>query len=35
MKNNKTESALAIFEYTDAVEFPEYITEAIKYVSKK
>jgi putative ATP-dependent endonuclease of OLD family len=32
MRSNKTECALAVFEYTGNVKFPDYIVEAIKHV---
>jgi putative ATP-dependent endonuclease of OLD family len=34
MKTNKTETALAVFEYKGDIQFPPYITEAIKYVAQ-
>lgn len=34
MKGNKTECALAIFEYASDVKFPQYITEAVCHVNK-
>jgi len=34
MKSNKTECALAIFEYEGEVKFPQYITEAVCHVNK-
>lgn len=32
MKNNKTDCALAIFNWSDDIAFPQYITEAINHV---
>jgi putative ATP-dependent endonuclease of OLD family len=32
MRNNKTDCALAVFEYAGNINFPEYITEAISHV---
>jgi len=34
MKANKTECALAAFEYVGGIKFPDYITEAINHVCK-
>jgi putative ATP-dependent endonuclease of OLD family len=34
MKANKTETALAVFEYTGSIQFPCYITEAVEYVKQ-
>jgi putative ATP-dependent endonuclease of OLD family len=34
MKDNKTESALAVFEHTGTINFPAYIMKAIEYVSQ-
>ncbi len=32
MKNNKTDCALAIFNWNNDIAFPQYITEAIDHV---
>jgi len=34
MKRNKTECALSVFEYIGDIKFPDYIMEAVKYVSQ-